>query len=242
VKTLLLLFSALKLGKVLTTGGTMLISVFAYGLVFGLPYAIGIVLLIFVHEMGHYIAARQRGLAVGAPTFIPFIGAWIELKDLPHDAETEAYVGMAGPLVGSIGALVVYYLGRNYDSDLLIALAYSGFFLNLFNLIPLAPFDGGRITAVISPKLWLIGAPLLVASFFYLKSPLLILMAILALPHVIAAVRGRRPHGDGSEEAAAAYYSASAETRLTYGLAYLALAVFLAAMAHGVHEELGATY
>lgn len=240
MKTLLLLFSALKLGKVLTTGGTMLISVFAYGLVFGLPYAIGIVLLIFVHEMGHYIAARQRGLAVGAPTFIPFVGAWVELKDLPHDAETEAYVGMAGPLVGSIGALVVYYLGRNYDSDLLIALAYSGFFINLFNLIPLSPFDGGRITAVISPKLWLVGVPILVALFFYLQSPLLILMAILALPHVIAAVRGRRPHGDGSEEDAAAYYAASAETRLTYGLSYLALAVFLAAMAHSIHEELGA--
>ena len=241
MKALLLLFSALKLGKVLTTGGTMLISVFAYGLVFGLPYAIGFVLLIFAHEMGHYLAAKQRGLAVGAPTFIPFVGAWIQLKDLPHDAETEAYVGMAGPLVGSVAALGVYYLGRNYDSDLLIALAYSGFFLNLFNLIPLSPFDGGRITAVISPKLWLIGAPILVVLFFYLQSPLLILMAILALPHVIAAVRGLRP-GNDSLEAAAAYYRASAETRLTYAVVYLGLAVFLAAMAHGTHEELGQTY
>ena len=70
------------------------------------------------------------------------------------------------------------------------ALAYSGFFINLFNLIPLSPFDGGRITAVISPKLWLVGVPILVALFFYLQSPLLILMAILALPHVVAAARG----------------------------------------------------
>lgn len=70
----------------------MVLSVFAYGLVFGWRYAVGFVLLIFVHEMGHYVAARQRGLEVGAPTFIPFVGAWIELKQLPHDVETEAYV------------------------------------------------------------------------------------------------------------------------------------------------------
>ena len=62
----------------------------AYALVFGWWYAVGFVLLIFVHEMGHYLAARQRGLDVGAPTFIPFVGAWIELKDMPHDVETEA--------------------------------------------------------------------------------------------------------------------------------------------------------
>ena len=105
MKLLLLLLGGLKLGKLLTTGGTMLISVVAYSFVFGWPYAVGFVVLIFIHEMGHYIAARRRGLDVGAPTFIPFVGAWIQLKDLPHDAETEAYVGMGGPLVGSIGAL-----------------------------------------------------------------------------------------------------------------------------------------
>jgi hypothetical protein len=138
---------------------------------------VGFVALLLIHEMGHYVAARHRGLDVGLPTFIPFVGAWVELKDLPHDAETEAYVGMAGPLVGSAGALACFYLARDQGSSLLLALAYSGFFLNLFNLIPLAPFDGGRITAAISPRLWLLGAPLLVALFFYSPSPLLILMA-----------------------------------------------------------------
>ena len=99
VKLLLLLLSAGKLGKLLTTGGTMLLSVAAYALVFGWRYAAGFVALIFVHEMGHWLAARQRGLKVGAPTFIPFVGAWIELKDQPHDAETEAWIGFAGPLL-----------------------------------------------------------------------------------------------------------------------------------------------
>src|SRR5579884_2022289 len=162
MKLLLLLFKGAKLGKILLTSGTMLLSVAAYALIFGWPYAVGFVLLIFVHEMGHYVAARRRGLDVGAPTFIPFVGAWIQLKQLPHDAETEAYIGLAGPLAGTFGALVCYFLARNYDSQLLLALAYAGFFLNLFNLIPLSPFDGGRVTAVISPKLWLAGVPVLI--------------------------------------------------------------------------------
>ncbi|MBN8280177.1 MAG: site-2 protease family protein [Gammaproteobacteria bacterium] len=232
MKLLLLLLGGLKLGKLLTTGGTMLLSILAYSFVFGWPYAVGFVLLIFVHEMGHYVAARQRGLAVGAPTFIPFIGAWIQLKDLPHDAETEAYVGMGGPLVGSIGALACFYAGRALDSDLLLALAYSGFFLNLFNLIPLSPFDGGRITAVISPRLWLVGAPLLVGLFFVWPSPLLILMAFLAAPAVLQAIRGERTPEQQ------AYYAVPAETRLSYGALYLALAGFLAIMCHDLHQEL----
>src|SRR4051812_46088896 len=147
------------------TSGTMLLSVLAYSWLFGWRYAVGFVLLIFFHEMGHYIAARQRGLNVGAPTFIPFVGAWIQLKEMPHDVETEAYVGFAGPIAGTAAALVCYWLAREYDSRLLLALAYSGCMLNLFNLIPISPLDGGRITAIISPKVWLVGVPLLAALF-----------------------------------------------------------------------------
>jgi Zn-dependent protease len=153
-KLLVALFAAGKLGKLLTTGGTMLLSMLAYSLVYGWRYAVGFVLLIFFHEMGHYLAARQRGLNVGVPTFIPFVGAWIQLKEMPHDVETEAYVGFAGPLAGTIAALACYWLARETGSGLLLALSYSGFMLNLFNLIPISPLDGGRITAIISPKVW----------------------------------------------------------------------------------------
>jgi Zn-dependent protease len=232
VKALFLILKALKFGKVMTTGGTMLLSIAVYAWLFGWWFAVGFVALIFVHEMGHYVAARSRGLDVGAPTFIPFVGAWIQLRQLPHDAETEAYVGMAGPLVGSVGALACFYLARTFDSPMLLALAYSGFFLNLFNLIPLAPFDGGRVTAAISPKLWLIGAPLLVALFFYRPSPLLILMAVLALPNVMKAWRGAQT----PEERA--YYTVPAETRVTYAAVYLGLAAFLAIMCEQLHSEL----
>ena len=233
IKLLILLFSALKFGKLLTVGGTMAISIVAYSFVFGWRYAVGFVLLILVHEMGHYIAARQRGLNVGVPTFIPFVGAWIQLKEQPMNAETEAYVGFAGPLIGSIGALVCYFLARHYDSSLLLALSYSGFFINLFNLIPLSPFDGGRITAVLSPRIWFFGVPILLAMFLWRPSPMLIFVAILALPQL-----GRAFKYNPNLPENAAYYSTSVETKVTYGAYYLALAAFLAVMSYEVHQML----
>ena len=233
MKLLFTLLAAGKLGKVLLTGGTMIVSVFAYALVFGLWYAVGFVLLIFVHEMGHYLAARSRGLAVGAPTFIPFVGAWIELKDMPHDVETEAWVALAGPLLGSVGALGCYWLYRANGDTLFLALAYAGFFINLFNLIPVSPFDGGRITAILSPRIWLLGAPLLVALFLWRPSPLLVLMAVMAAPHFIKAWKF-----DPQAPENAAYYSVAPAKRFEYALYYVALAAFLAVMSFELHEML----
>ena len=232
-KLLLLLLSGAKLGKLAASGGTMLLSLLVYALVFGWRYAAGFVALLFVHELGHYIAARQRGLDVGLPTFIPFVGAWIELKQMPHDAETEAFVGLGGPLLGSVGALACYAVARSYDVTWLLAVSYAGFFLNLFNLIPLSPFDGGRITAVLSPRIWLLGVPILIALFFYRPSPLLILVAILAAPQVWKAIRYR---ADSPE--AQTYYAVSARTKWEYGFYYLVLAAFLGVMTHDVHEML----
>jgi Zn-dependent protease len=234
VKLLLLLLSGVKLGKLFTTGGTMLLSVALYAWVYGWRYAVGFVALMFVHEMGHYIAARQRGLNVGLPTFIPFVGAWVELKDMPHDAETEAYVGLGGPLLGTVGAIGCYFWARNTDSNLLLAIAYSGFFLNLFNLIPLSPFDGGRITAVLSPRIWLVGVPILGALFIYRPSPMLLIIALLAAPQVWKAITYRK---DSPE--AATYYNVSTKVKWEYGFYYVALLGFLALMTHDVHEMLG---
>lgn len=234
LKLLFALLNAAKLGPLLKTGGTMLISVAAYALVFGWWYAAGFVLLIFCHEMGHFMAARRRGLPVGAPTFIPFVGAWIELKQLPHDVETEAYVGIAGPVVGTLSALLCFLLAVLQGSTLLLALAYAGFMLNLFNLIPLSPFDGGRITAIISPKVWLLGVPLLGALFFVSPSPMLILIALLAAPQVWAVLRGRAMEG-----LPAGYYDTPMDVRVRYAVWYLGLAAFLALMSHEVHLRLG---
>jgi Zn-dependent protease len=234
IKALILLLTALKFGKVLTVAGTMMISIVAYSFVFGWRYATGFVLLILVHEMGHFVAARQRGLNVGVPTFIPFVGAWIELKEKPMSVETEAYVGFAGPLAGTVGALACYFLARHYDSGLLLALSYAGFFLNLFNLIPLSPFDGGRITAILSPRVWFFGVPILVALFLWRPSPLLIVVAILAVPQLRRAFSYNPALPEN-----AAYYGTNLETKVTYGVYYLGLAGFLAIMSYNVHEMLG---
>jgi Zn-dependent protease len=193
VKLVFLLLAGLKWGKLATTGGTMLLSLGVYAMVWGWPYAAGIVVLLFTHEMGHYVAARQRGLNVGAPTFIPFLGAWIALKDQPLDVETEAYVAMAGPLVGTVAAVAVYLWGRSTDNSLLLAIAYAGLFLNLFNLLPISPLDGGRITAIISPRVWLLGAPMMLAMLIYRPSPVLLLIAIMAFPPEIRSERAGEP-------------------------------------------------
>ncbi|MFO1273042.1 MAG: site-2 protease family protein [Rubrivivax sp.] len=233
IKLLLLLLSGAKLGKLFASGGTMLLSLVAYAFVFGWKYAAGFILLLFVHEMGHYVAARQRGLAVGLPTFIPFLGAWIELKDLPHDAETEAYVGLGGPLVGTLGALAAWLLARSYEAPWLLAVSYAGFFLNLFNLIPLSPLDGGRITAVLSPRIWLLGVPVLAAWFLWRPSVLLLLIGLMAAPQVWKALRYRQ---DSPE--AQTYYAVGTAAKWRYGTVYIVLTLFLALMTYEVHQML----
>jgi Zn-dependent protease len=233
---LIMLLASLKWGKLATTAGTMLLSLVVYASVWGWRYAAGFIGLLFVHELGHYVAARQRGLPVGAPTFIPFVGAWINLEGQPRDAETEAYVGMGGPFLGGVSALAVYLWARHVDSPLLLAISYSGLFLNLFNLLPVSPLDGGRITAVLSPRVWLIGAPLMLGLMFYRPSPMLFLIAALSLPQLAKAWR-YDPHAPEN----VAYYGVPMTVKLEYGAGYLGLAALLAVMTYEVHDMLSAT-
>lgn len=226
MKLLLALLKFGKLGKLLTTGGSMLFSMLAYSWVFGWPYAVGFVLLLFFHELGHYLAAYRKGLQVGVPTFIPFVGAWIQLKETPMNVETEAYVGFAGPILGTIAAVGCYFIGRE-----MLALAYAGCMLNLFNLIPVSPLDGGRITAIISPKVWLLGVPLLIALFCYTHSPMIILIAVLAYPQIRQALRG-------TNEEDAHYYQASFNDKANYAALYLGLVCYLSAMTYELHQQL----
>jgi Zn-dependent protease len=229
----LLLVSGLKWGKLATSGGSMLLSLVVYATIWGWRYAAGFIALLFAHEMGHYVAARQRGLDVGAPAFIPFVGAWIALKDQPVDVETEAYVAIAGPVVGTAAALAVYLWARSEDSGLLLAIAYSGLFLNLFNLLPISPLDGGRVTAALSPRIWFLGVPVLLALVLYRPSPMLVIVAILAAPQLVKAWRF-----DPKAPENIAYYGVPLQTKLEYGAAYLVLAALLAIMTHDVHEML----
>src|SRR5215510_9233281 len=129
----------------LKSGGTMLLMIWVYTQLWGWQFALGFVLLLFVHEAGHLVVARKFGLKVGAPVFIPFMGAFIALKEAPRNAWMEAYVGIGGPMLGSFGALVCNALGHFFAAPIFIALAWFGYFLNLFNLTPVGMLDGGRI-------------------------------------------------------------------------------------------------
>ena len=204
----------------LKTGGTMLFSTWAYALAWGWMFAVGFVLLIFVHECGHVLAARFFGLQVGAPVFIPFMGALIALKDASKDAWMEAWVGIGGPLLGAAGAAVCEVLFVLSGNPLFRALAYSGFFLNLFNLAPIGFLDGGRIVTTLSPWLWLVGAAVMVALLVLHPNFLVGLILLVSLPRLWFLFRKK-----SDEERR--YFEVTPARRLAMAGTYFGLMVFL---------------
>jgi Zn-dependent protease len=207
--------------KFFTVAGSMLVSVAAYALLWGWTFAAGFVLLLLVHELGHALEARRQGLPTSAPLFIPFLGAVIAMKQMPHDVWREARIAIAGPILGSLGAAAVWVAGEALDSDLLIALAFTGFFLNLFNLAPISPLDGGRIVAAIHPAIWAVGLVLLVGLVFIAPNPILILILVIGGLEV-----WRRWH-ERKDPAGAEYYRISPGKRVAAAVGYVGLAVLL---------------
>jgi len=175
LKVVLLLLPKLKL---FTTSASMLVSVVAYAFVFGWRFAVGFVLLLFVHELGHVIQLRREGIPASAPLFIPFLGAVVAARSLGDNATAEARVGLAGPVLGTAGAAVVAVAALASDSELLKALAFTGFFLNLFNLLPVVPLDGGRAMAALAPWMWFVGFAGLIALAFTYPNPILLLVVL----------------------------------------------------------------
>src|SRR3954464_3783964 len=157
--------------KLLSTSATMLVSVAAYALIWGWRFALGFVLLLFVHEMGHVIQLRREGIPASAPMFIPFLGAVVGMKRMPDDAAAEARVGLAGPVLGSLGCLVPLAVWQVTGNELFQALAFTGFFLNLFTLRAVLPLDGGRAMAALSPWVWLAGFGLHLAVVIAFPNP-----------------------------------------------------------------------
>ena len=169
---------------ILKTGGTMILSIGAYAMMWGWQFALGFVLLLFIHECGHLVAARRIGLKVGVPVFIPFMGAVIALKEAPRNAWIEAQVGIGGPLLGSLGALGCDLIFMATGNPLYRALAYTGFFLNLFNLAPIGFLDGGRIVTALSPWLWLVGAVVMVVMVVTHFNIIVLLILLMSLPRL----------------------------------------------------------
>jgi len=205
---------------VVKTGGTMIIAVGVYALLWGWPFALGFVLLIFVHECGHLIAAKRIGLRVGAPVFIPFLGALIALKEAPRNAWIEAQVGIGGPLLGTVGSAVCELIYQGTGNLMFRALAYTGFLLNLFNLAPIGFLDGGRIVTALSPWLWLVGFAVMLVMIFTHFNVILLLILAFSLPRLFFLFRRK-------SEAELRYFEVTSAQRWIMATLYFGLIAVL---------------
>ena len=151
------LLAAFKLGPLLGTFVSMALFAAVYARLYGASLAIGLALLILLHEMGHGAAAKALGLRVGAPIFIPFLGAFIALKEQPRSSWVETRVSLAGPAAGLLGALLclAWAAASPERAGLLRALAHITLAINLFNLLPTASLDGDRATEPFELRHWL---------------------------------------------------------------------------------------
>jgi Zn-dependent protease len=204
----------------LKTGGTMILSIGVYAMAWGWQFAVGFVLLIFVHECGHLLAAKRIGLKVGAPVFIPFMGALIALKEAPRNAWIESQVGIGGPILGAVGAGVCELIYLATGNMLFRALAYTGFFLNLFNLAPIGFLDGGRIVTALSPWLWLVGFPVMVALLIMHFNFIVLLILIMSLPRLYFLFRQK-------SESERRYFEVTPAQRWIMGTMYFGLIALL---------------
>src|SRR4051812_14254885 len=218
-KALLLLLPKLKL---FTTSASMLVSIGAYALIWGWRFGVGFVLLLLVHEMGHVFQLRREGIKASAPMFIPFMGALVAMKELPKDAAAEARVGLAGPVLGALGCLVPLALFALTGEELFKALAFVGFFLNLFNLLPVLPLDGGRAMAALSPWMWFAGYGLLIAATVAFPNPIMLIVLLFG-----GYETWRRWQARKSPEAQE-YHRVRPATRAAIAAVYIGLAVVLA--------------
>ena len=213
----------LKGGKFLLTGVTMLVSIGVFSIRFGWKFAMGFVLCIFVHEMGHVLMAKKQGVPVTAPIFIPYFGALILQKKWASTAWGEALIGIGGPIGGGLSAFACWAIYLATGNPLFLALAYFAFFMNLFNLTPIFPLDGGWIVGAISPYLWVGGLVIFagLAITRVVTSPLIWLLIIISLPHVWSALKAGKAYPGALET--------TKQQKLLRGACYLSLCGVLVA-------------
>ena len=205
--------------KFLGTALTMLLSIGVYALLFPVWFAVGIVVLIWVHEMGHVLQLRREGIPASAPMFIPLLGAFVAMKQMPKDALAEARVGLAGPVLGTLGGLATLGLYAATREPLFLGLAYFNSIINLFNLAPLLPLDGGRAVGAMSLAFQVAGLVVMVGLFFV--APIMAFVALLGLPELWNRWKTRNtPEGR-------AYYDIPLRGRIAVGTVYVGLIVVL---------------
>ncbi len=229
-KALLLL---LPKAKLLTTSASMLVSVGAYALIWGWKFAVGFVALLFLHEIGHYIQLRREGVRPSGMVFIPFLGAAVGTRSLGGSALAEARVGLAGPILGSLATAALLPIAASTGDDFWYALAFTGFFLNLFNLLPVVPLDGGRAMAAMAPWMWFVGFGAIVVLVFLWPNPILILIALLGGYETYRRWKQRKKGEEGNAD----YYRVKPVHRLMVAGVYVGLIVALAIGMDLTHVE-----
>ena len=217
------LFVVVKGAKFLTTSASMLVSVAAYALIWGWKFAVGFVALLFIHEMGHYIQLRREGVKPSGMLFIPFLGAVVGARSLGGNALAEARVGLAGPVLGSLAAAACIPIYELTGNEMFKALAFIGFFLNLFNLLPVVPLDGGRAMAAMAPWTWFLGLGAVAVLAFTYPNPVILLILLFAAYETYRRWKSRK----SGEEGNPAYYRVAPKHRAIVGLVYVGLIVAL---------------
>ena len=216
-------FVVIKGAKFLTTSASMLVSIGAYTLIYGWRFGVGIVGLLFVHEMGHYIQLKREGIQPSSMWFIPFLGAVVNTRSLGGNALAEARVGLAGPILGSLGVALLLPIAFTSDDDFWKALVFTGFFLNLFNLLPVVPLDGGRAFAALAPWMWFVGLAGVAVLAFTFPNPIILLILLFAAFETYRRWKARK----NGEEGNAKYYDVRPKHRAYVAIVYLALIVGL---------------
>jgi Zn-dependent protease len=220
-KSLLLLVKSIKIAKLLLTMGSMFVMIWFEARQFGWMFGVGFVVLILIHELGHAGAIRRAGLDAGYPVFIPFLGAFISLKGQIRSPLVEADIALAGPIAGAAASTACVGLYFATHGRLWLALAHTGYFLNLFNMTPISPLDGGRAARVFSRQAWLAGLAILAALFVVTRAPQLLLIGFLAATHAFSRA-GRQRAVDP------ALAAVEPEDRRNVAYTYFGLCVFLA--------------
>ena len=212
-------FEGFGLTQFAVAGASMALSIAAYATKAPLPLVIGFALIILVHEIGHAVVIRAKGLRAGVMVFIPFIGGAVTLKDQPRSAYDDAQIGLAGPIAGTFASLVVLQVYKWTNAPLYLAIAAAGFAVNLLNLLPIGMLDGGRISAAVTKWMWVIGGGVLIYKVLKQPNPLMLIVLLLVAFQVYASIQ--REKDDKS------FYDVTISQRAAIAATYFFLVVFL---------------
>lgn len=212
-------FEGFGLTQFAVAGASMALSIAAYATKAPIELAVGFAMIILIHEIGHAVVIRAKGLRAGLMVFIPFIGGAVTLKDQPRSAYDDAQIGLAGPIAGTIASLLVLQLYKWTDIPSYLAVAVAGFALNLINLLPIGMLDGGRISAAVTKWMWVFGGGALIYKVVKQPNPLMLLILLLVAFQVYASIV--------REKTDKAFYEITGTQRASIAIAYFGLVVFL---------------